>query len=165
MRLTGKITYTFIPVQVVTHQHPAKSKAVKKTHKAKVPNLGTWKCKAVEASTDLAVSPCRLKASAPACPDSTAYQNASPKKPGSVSQTRPSIPCTRRGKAGPLMRSPWESCRVTSPGTHRKHREPCSKLVWLLRARQYGRYLGFASGKLPKPWIRDGGTAAFALVS
>lgn len=47
-----------------------------------------------------------------------------PKKPGSVSQTRPSILCTRTGITAPPKRSPWVSCWIPYPNTHRRHREP-----------------------------------------
>lgn len=47
-----------------------------------------------------------------------------PKKPGSVSQTRPSILCTRTGITAPPKRSPWVSCWIPFPNTQRRHREP-----------------------------------------
>lgn len=47
-----------------------------------------------------------------------------PKKPGSVSQTRPSILCTRTGITAPPKQSPWVSCWIPFPNTHRRHHEP-----------------------------------------
>lgn len=96
-----------IAVQVKIHQCREKLTALKHPEiqmLIKTLNSEAWKCKAAEASTDLVLSPCHPKASAPSGSDSTAYQNASPvifQKP----RQEFSKPRSKRTKIGQILKS------------------------------------------------------------